>query len=76
MLALNLVKQRRRDPRIAVVEPVLGGGIERIDIARDKRGILGLAPAPGSAGGEQQRGGGGGQNGELERGACGHGLSL
>jgi hypothetical protein len=68
MLALDLVKQGSRLLGIAAVQPVLGGGIKRVDIARDVGNIL-LGLGPGAPGSGAERHGDRGKKSDAERAA-------
>ncbi len=68
MLALHLVEQDRRLLIPPAIEPVLGGRIKRVDIARDERQVpLGtLAAASGHRAQNRQRGKSGPRPGDLQ----------
>ena len=52
MLALNLIKQRRRELEIPAIQPIFGGCVERIDVTSDVGRVL-LGLATGAAGHRQ-----------------------
>ena len=80
MLAFDFIEQRGGLLGVVAIEPVLGGGVERVHVARDiGHVLLRLGPARASCG-EAHGGGGGGKDGEphrrAERSSKGHGAAL